>query len=420
MVAKASEREEIESYFMAEAESFRNKQPSITKKRRRKMKKIIKGAMGIFCLGVMIFFGYGSALGEDANIGLIMPMTGRVAAIGIDTLHGTEIAAKEINDAGGLKVAGKTYEVKIRSYNDEATAAKAVAGMQKLKDKYNVPVVLMGLSGPTMACLEQNERLGIIIMGFFKHPAATSGNKLVVRHTNTTAADSKNTAEAVGKVLNPKTYAMITNSDDWGKATVKGFQDAFQKLGIKEVASEWIDERSQTDFRGQLTKVRAANPDVILLTAHDEASAGVVKQAHELGIKTTFALSPGFGDTAVKLAGPELIEGYLKPLEFTSKTPWPPANARYRKELYPAMGYKEPAAAFGINMYGSIHIITRAMQMAGTTTDAKKIREAIPKVVPLPEKYNTTGVTAFLENGAPVMPSEIGRFHDGKLVAIKF
>ena len=172
------------------------------------MGKIFKGAILVFCLGVMVFLSHGSALAEEVNIGLIMPLTGRVAAVGIDTLHGAEIAAKEINDAGGLKVAGKTYEVKIRSYDDGAAAAKSVAGMQKLKDKYNVPAIIMGLSGPTMACLEQNERLGIIIMGFFKHPKATAmGNKLVVRHTGTTETDANNTAEGLVKVLKPKTYA---------------------------------------------------------------------------------------------------------------------------------------------------------------------------------------------------------------------
>jgi hypothetical protein len=155
-----------------------------------------------------------------------------------------------------------------------------------------------------------------------------------------------------------------------------------------------------------------------MLTAHDEASAGVIIQAHELGIETPFVVTTGFGVTAEKLTGPKLIEGYMKRIEFTSKTPWPPANARYRTELYPAMGFKEPAAGFGINAYASVHIVTLAMQKAGTTTDALKIRQAVPSVVPLPEKYNTTGVTAFLEDGSGVIPGEMGMWHDGKLIPV--
>ena len=106
---------------------------------------------------------------------------------------------------------------------------------------------------------------------------------------------------------------MISDTGDYGKTSVKAYQEAFEKLGVKMVANEWLDQRTQTDFRGQLTKIKAAHPDVIMLTAYDEASAGVIKQAHELGIKTPFAVSTGFQAMGEKLTGPDLIEGYLKP-----------------------------------------------------------------------------------------------------------
>ncbi len=383
------------------------------------MGSIMKGLVGVFLLLAMIFTSHASAGSKVVNIGMIMPQTGKVAFVGIDTLHGAQVAAKQINDEGGLMVNGEKYEVKIRVYDDQASAAKAVAGMQLLKDKYDVPVIIMGLSGPTMACLEKNERLGILVIGFFKHPLATKqGNKLVLRHQQTAVDDAKAIADGAAKVLKAKTYALLSVSDEWGKASAEGYEDALEKLGVKQVASEWLDERTQTDFRGQLTKIKAADPDAIILTAHDEASAGAVIQAHELGIKTPFVLSPGFGDTAMKLAGNEKIEGYLKRIEFTSKTPWPPANARYRNELYPAMGFKEKAAAFGINAYSSIWIIAKAMEKAGTTTDALKIRQAVPSVVPLPEKYNTTGVSAFLEDGSGIVTGEMGVFRNGELVPV--
>ena len=184
------------------------------------MKKYLKPATLFFLLfSALVAFPISAFCADEVNIGVIMPLTGRVAAIGIDTVHGAEIAAKEINDAGGLEVAGKKYKVMIRAYDDEANAAKAIAGLQRLKDKYDVPVVIDGLSATTMSMLEQNEKLGIIIMGFFKHPDATAkGNKLVLRHQQTAVADAKQTAEAVAKALNAKTYALISSSDDYGKS----------------------------------------------------------------------------------------------------------------------------------------------------------------------------------------------------------
>ena len=383
------------------------------------MKQLMK--IKLFALFCAVFFIIPfAAFAEEVNIGMIMPTTGRVAFIGIDSLHGAEVAAREINDDGGLLVNGTRYTVNIRHYNDEASAAKAVAGLQRLKDRYDVPAVLCGLSGPTMAMLERNEQLKVLLMGFFKHPDATGmGNKLVIRQQKTAQTDAELLAEQIGKVKKLKTYAMASSSSDFGKAMVNGYRSTFSKMGVEEVACEWFDDRTQTDFRGQITKIKAANPDIIMLTGYDEASAGFVKQAHELGVETDFALSAGFQQAALDLTGPKLIEGYYKYIEFTSKTPRPPANERYLNELYPKMGFSQKASTFGASMYAAVHMIASAMQEAGTTTDAYKIRAAFPKILPLPEKYNTTGVTGIKPNGDCNVIGVLGKYHDGKLVEIK-
>lgn len=373
----------------------------------------------LLCFVLLAFTGRGRS--EDIiTIGYSGPLTGRTAAVGLDAYHGCLIAAKEINDAGGLVIAGKKYKVHIESYDDEGVAAKAVAGMQMLKDKFNVPVIIQNISGSVMAMLERNERMGILIMGFFKIPEATQkGNKLVLRHQQPISEDASQLAMEAVRVLKAKTYAMISDASDYGKSSVKAYQEAFAKLGVKEVANEWLDARTQTDFRVQLIKIKAANPDVIMLTAYDEASAGVVKQAHELQMKTPFALSTGFGANAQKLTGPDLIEGYLKRIEFTSADPPSPALARYRTQLYPAMGFKDTLASFGVNCYASVHIIVKAMQKAGTTTDALKIRQVVNSVLPLEEKYDTTGLKGFKENGDGIITAYIGRFRKGVLERIK-
>ncbi len=383
--------------------------------------KTKKGIAVIFCLLTVFFIFQGLGIADEViNIGYTGPLTGRASAIGIDALHGNLIAAKEINDEGGVVVAGKKYKVTIQSYDDEGVAAKAVAGMQRLKDKYEVPIINQNISGSLMAMLERNEKMGILLIGFFKIPDATKrGNKLVLRHQQTINEDALGLAKETVRVLKAKSYAMISDVGDYGKTSVKAYQQAFEKLGVTMVANEWLDGRTQTDFRGQLTKIKAAKPDVIMVTAYDEASAGVIKQAHELGIKTPFAVSTGFGATGEKLTGPDLIEGYLRRVEFTNSRPMPPGVARYRTQLYPAMGYKEPIAGFGVNCYASVHIIVRAMQKAGTTTDAFKIRQAVPLVVPLEEKYDSTGLKTFAEDGEGIMTAQIGRYQKGIVVPVK-
>ena len=82
----------------------------------------------------------------------------------------------------------------IQTYDDQGVAAKAVAGMQRLKDKYDVPVIIQNVSGSIMAMLERNEKMGILMIGFFKHSRchprrATSWSSVINRPSIKTAKD---------------------------------------------------------------------------------------------------------------------------------------------------------------------------------------------------------------------------------------
>jgi len=363
----------------------------------------------------------GSAAAAEINIGYTGPLTGPSAYFGIDALHGTLIAAKEVNDAGGLIVAGEKYIVKIHPYDDEGNAAKALAGMQKLKDRYDTPIVLQNASACIMALLERNEQMGVLVVGSFRHPEATAkGNKLVLRLEGTSVNEARVLAEGVMKYVKPKSYAVIADVGDYGKIYVTYYKNFFEKKGVKLVASEWLDMRSQTDFRGQLTKIKAGNPDVVMIAAYDEATAGVIKQAHELGIKAPFCMSSTFQTVGEKLTGPELLEGYYKPMQRHTWNPLPLAIERYRSELYPKMGFKEPCGPYGMMTYSHLQVIFRAMQKAGTTTEAMKIRQAVPQVVPIDqEKHDIHGFVSISETGDANLNFPMGKYHRGKLEKLK-
>jgi len=380
----------------------------------------MKRAVVIFWILAMIIVFPGTVISAEINIGVIGPLTGPAAYFGLDCLHGAEIAAKEINDEGGVVVAGTNYKVKIHKYDDEGTAAKAVAGMQRLKDRYNTSVIVQNQSACILGMLEKNEAMGVLLIGFFRHPEATRrGNKLVLRHHHTIKEEAQHLAEAATKYFKAKTYASLSDVGDFGKTSAEIHKETFDKLGVKRVANEWLDMRSQTDFRGQLTKIKGANPDVIMITAYDEATAGAIKQARELGIKTPIVVSTGFQSMGEKLTGPALLEGYLKILEHQDQIPPPPAVERYKTKLYPAMSYKEPAGPYGLSVYQQVHTIILAMKKAGTTTDAMKIREEAPLVIPVPEKYNTHGLLEWKPDGNGRKGDKIGQYRNGKLVPIK-
>src|SRR5574342_205384 len=89
------------------------------------------------------------AAGQQApiKIGAILPLTGSGASYGVWMKGGTEIAAEEINAAGGIM--GRKLQVIFEDH--AADASKAVTGMRRLVEVEKVPFTLTSYSSPTLA-----------------------------------------------------------------------------------------------------------------------------------------------------------------------------------------------------------------------------------------------------------------------------
>ena len=165
--------------------------------------------LGVLSLLALLFSGAPEVLAKEneVHIGFVAPLTGGAAFLGVDSLNGCLLAAEEINAAGGITVAGQKYKIKIESYDDEATPAKAVAGLKKLKDLYDIPVVIDNVSGSAMAITEINERMGILWCGFARHQGVTTrGNKLVLRMHQPAPRDNEIVAQGAVEVLKAKKF----------------------------------------------------------------------------------------------------------------------------------------------------------------------------------------------------------------------
>src|SRR5450759_5185647 len=78
---------------------------------------------------------------EMLKIGMIGDLSGAAAVWGKAVQGGVELAAKETNAAGGLKVGGKTYKIEVIAYDDQYNAAKAVTAANRLIDQDGVKFV---------------------------------------------------------------------------------------------------------------------------------------------------------------------------------------------------------------------------------------------------------------------------------------
>src|SRR6516165_5617404 len=79
---------------------------------------------------------------EDLVLGAALSATGIYASNGNNTKNGYEFAVKKVNDAGGIKIGGKCYHLKIIYYDDESTPLRAAQLVERLISQDKVKFVL--------------------------------------------------------------------------------------------------------------------------------------------------------------------------------------------------------------------------------------------------------------------------------------
>lgn len=170
-----------------------------------------------------------------------MALSSGLGALGIPWDRDAKMAADEINSTGGVKVAGKTYPVKIESYDGEALQAKSVAGLRRLKQRYDIAVVETAHSSPTLAVLEINEELGVLMVTLGVAPKTTQmGNKLVLRPAKSAQEDDRRCAQVAADTFGKVGSAIMSNTTDWGKIEGQHFVKEITERGGKILVSEWF------------------------------------------------------------------------------------------------------------------------------------------------------------------------------------
>jgi len=358
------------------------------------MKKKKNGIFAVAMIAGLLMGWLSSAwAAQVVKIGVLGPLTGGAAVVGTDILRGVKIGAKEVNDIGGVNIGGQKYKVEIVDLDDAAVVANSVANARRMVALHKVPVIIgPPISSCALAVLEFNEKKPspFMIFTMAMHPDITNrGNKLIVRTGTPTKQLGEQVAGALIKLKQPKAVAIIHHTDDWGLTWKEGLIETAKKNGIKVSAEEGIDERKQTDFYVQLTKIVDTKPEVVFVIAHDSATAMMVKQIREIGYKGRLVFSEGFGGDGRKLVAGKL-EGCMWPA--TAIDIGSAAAQRYIEmfsKLFPNETYK----TYGAHSYDQFRFIIAAMEKAQNVTDPFAIRAAMPQVTlnPLPNTILSFG-----------------------------
>jgi branched-chain amino acid transport system substrate-binding protein len=332
--------------------------------------KIILGII-IVILIILVAAFYKPVPKETIKIGAILPLTGSNSIYGDLSKKGVDIAVEEINKKG---INGKKLEI---VYQDsESKAETAVQVFNSLRNIQNINIFLTEVSSVALAISPLANENKVIQMDVgATTPKYTSKDDYTFR----TAINSQYFAEAMSRKLleiGIDNIGVLYINNDWGV----GYKEKFEKNFNKEnIVIEQSFEPNATDFRTQLTKIKAKNPEAILLISQLKETPRLLKQTTELNIKI-----PIYSDVysieskdVIDSAG-SAAEGiiYIAPKFDTERTDSVFVN--YKDKYFEK--FKEIPESLSAQAYDAVKVLAQALKKCGNDVDTDCIKNELYKI----------------------------------------
>ena len=304
----------------------------------------------------------------EMGIGVVLPLTGHLAAAGQLMQQGFDLALSEVNSAQFSQT-----PLKFIVEDDSSTAAGAMKAFNQLIHQEGVSVILgPASSSATQAAfpIAQDHQVVAISPTSGARGLGAIGN-FVFRIPLTTDVviprGIKTTQEALGY---QRVATMYDETDLFSTDRDETLREVFTANGIEVLTTESF-KSGDTDFSAPLTRIKELNPDVIFVSALPPEKPVILIQGRQLGISVPFIVS-SLTDLEVQAAG-AAAEGAIT---FTGWLPTDdtPGNRAFIKKYSATFG-REPNA-FAAFSYASVYILAAAMENA-PSFDSISIRDAL-------------------------------------------
>lgn len=293
------------------------------------------------------------------KIGFIGPLTGDLSTIGENVKDAVSLAVDEINSSGGIN--GRQLEV---IYEDGKCNGKdASSAANKLINIDKVPVILGGAcSGETMSFTEIAEQAKVVTLSYCSsNPAITNAGDYIFRDYPSDSFQGKVAANYTFDKLGKKKAAILYIKNEWGEGLKQVFSDSFKEKGGTITIEESFDP-SAKEFRSQLAKIKATNPEIVYFLGQTETSVPGLKQAMELGLKVPFLGGDTWDDTKMHDEAGKVAEGIM----FT--VPYSPGTDKFKADMKAKTG-SDSILACVPQSYDAVKIIAQVIGRVGTNSE---------------------------------------------------
>jgi branched-chain amino acid transport system substrate-binding protein len=308
-------------------------------------------------------------------------MTGSDATFGISTHRGIVQAIDEINEAGGIQ--GRKIE--LITLDDQGKASEAVLAINKLIYQERVQAVLGEVASSlsiAMAPIAQKSKIPMISPSSINSKVTRQGD-YIFRVCFVDSFQSHVMAKFALEHLQAKKAAVLRDvKSDYSQDSAKIFIDLFKKGGGQIVIDQSYSA-GEIDFKSQLTAIRSANPDVILVPGYYTEIGLIARQTRELGIQAPLVGGDGWDSPRLTEIGGSALKGSYFVSHFAKDDASPHIQTFIQKYKSSFGEVPDGLAALG---YDAAMVLADALKRTKSLSSIE-LREAIAGT------QNYTGVT---------------------------
>ncbi len=306
-----------------------------------------------------------TAFAEDTfKIGGIGPITGGAAVYGQAVMNASQMAADEINEAGGIN----GYQIEFNFQDDEHDAEKSVNAYNTLKD-WGMQMLLGTVTSTPCTAVEgeaANDNMFLLTPSGSAVESISGDNAFRVCFSDPNQGTAS--AQYIGENKLAEKVAVIYNSSDvYSSGIYNTFATEAANQPFEIVSAEAFTEDSKTDFSVQLQKAKDAGADMVFLPIYYTEASLILTQAAAMDYAPKFFGCDGLdGLLAVEGFDTSLAEGVMLLTPFA-------ADADDEQTQAFVASYKEKFGdtpiQFAADAYDGMYIIKAAAEKAGLTPD---------------------------------------------------
>lgn len=376
------------------------------------MRKVMK-TIGICSMAAIMMAGISGCGGKTggavssgaknaAKIGFTAALTGGAAAYGKSEEEGVRLAVEEINKKGD-------FPIDLLAEDTKAVPADSMNATKKLiQEKVSLIIGPMTsneakAAGPII----QNAKVPSLEISVTAENITDIGD-CIFRNSVPESKNIPQTVKKTHKLLGYKTAAILYAHDNEQHVTAqKYFQKTMEEEGVQVIDVETFGSKD-SEYSAQLTNIQHKAPDVIVVCSYYQEGSRILKKMREMGMDQPVLGDNGFVSPELgKMAGAAADNVYVSSMWSADRK-----DEKVQKfvENY-TKAYGRAPDQFAASAYDGVYMAMDAMQRAGTTTDHKKIRDALAQ---MKDFKGVCGTFSFDEKRDPVVDLILMKMQDGK------